>query len=207
MENYETPIPDFGVVGGASWTFNPSMQALNLTFLATTVSYELKKRSNYRCQNLNNRNLLFLVEITSGSPDLYCQLCRIFCKFFRNIVLAEHFIQKPGKSKYCNFLNSKLRHGYISALHKFYKIFRTQRGNQKHVKLDNIFWKLHVFEINIFSLSQFNFTFRKELEKENILSKSFISVTSGWDISMDPILQFDFKKLLDLDLKNLGLLF
>ena len=43
MENYETPIPDFGVVGGASWTFNPSMEALNLTFLATTVSYELKK--------------------------------------------------------------------------------------------------------------------------------------------------------------------
>ena len=72
INDNKTPIPDFGVVGGASWTFNPSMQALNLTFLATTVSYELKKRSNYRCQNLNNRNLLFLVEITSGSPDLYC---------------------------------------------------------------------------------------------------------------------------------------
>ena len=37
-------------------------------------------------------------------------------------------------------------------------------NKSEHAKLDNIFfWKLHVFKINIFSLSQFNFIFKKEL--------------------------------------------
>ena len=31
------------------------------------------------------------------------------------LYLAEHFIQKSDDSKYCNFLNGKLRRGYISA--------------------------------------------------------------------------------------------
>ena len=48
------------------------------------------------------------------------------------------------------------------------------------LKLDNIFfWELHVFKIPTFSFSQFNFVFRKELQKasKNVLSKSFSSVT------------------------------
>ena len=37
-------------------------------------------------------------------------------------------------------------------------------NKSEHAKLDNIFfWKLHVFKINIFSLSKFNFIFKKEL--------------------------------------------
>ena len=39
-----------------------------------------------------------------------------------------------------------------------------------HVKLDNIFfWKRHLFEIDIFYLSWFNSTFRKELARARSL--------------------------------------
>ena len=33
-------------------------------------------------------------------------------------------------------------------------------------KLDNIFWKLHLFKINIFSLPQFNFYFLEKNYKK-----------------------------------------
>ena len=44
---------------------------------------------------------------------------------------------------------------------------------------NTFFWKLHVFKIIIFSISQFNFIFRKKLEKAstNVLSKLLINVT------------------------------
>ena len=47
----------------------------------------------------------------------------------------------------------------------FYKRSIMSISKSTHVKLDNIFWKLHVFKINIFSLPQFNFYF---LEKSYI---------------------------------------
>ena len=33
----------------------------------------------------------------------------------KKLCLAESFVKKTGDFKYCKFLNSKLRHGYISA--------------------------------------------------------------------------------------------
>ena len=36
--------------------------------LAYTISYELKT-SHYRCRKMNNRNLLFIIEITFDSPQ------------------------------------------------------------------------------------------------------------------------------------------
>ena len=91
----KSAFPQTFTVGGASWTSDPSMEAENckikpasmfqLTFLPTTISYELKK-SNYLYQNLDNRNLLFLIEIPYSRPDLHCSLCWIFRKFLRNYI-------------------------------------------------------------------------------------------------------------------------
>ena len=69
--------------------------------------------------------------------------------------LGECFIQKSGSSKYCNLYYSQFRHEYISA--SFTKFSEHREQIRTHIKLDNIFsWKLHVFEIIIYFLSQFN---------------------------------------------------
>ena len=79
--------------------------------------------------------------------------------FVRNIFGAA-LRTKSGDSKYCNFLNSKLHHGYISA--NFTK-FSEPSSKNTFCQCVNQNTKLHVFEINIFSLPQFSFIFWKEL--------------------------------------------
>ena len=107
-----------------------------------------------------------------------------------------------------NFVNSKFHHViFLQGLQNFQNtaVFNINEQITTHIKFDNIFFcELHIFKSKILSLSQFKFIFRKDWQKGNagILSKSFISVTYSWDI-----LQFNFRKSLDLNLKNLGLLY
>ena len=61
---------------------------------------------------MNNRSLLFFIEITCDSPDLHDQLCWKFCKFLRNYIWRSTLNKKVAILS-CNSLNSKLLHGQI----------------------------------------------------------------------------------------------
>ena len=78
----------------------------------------------------------------------------------KKLYIAKRFVQNSDDYKYCNY-------SIMDMLCKFYKIFRSSRSSRihnnkeiiTHVTLDNIFWKLHDFKMNIFSLPQFDFYF------------------------------------------------
>ena len=77
------------------------------------LSIEVKFHKLEWSSPLNNRNLLFLIGITFASPDLYG-----YVEYFVNsweIIFGGELLSKSDDSKYCNFLNSKLCHAYISA--------------------------------------------------------------------------------------------
>lgn len=87
------------------------------TLLPKTTSGELK-RSNYRYQNLNHRNFVFLIEITFGGPQIFIVSFVIVLLNIsyipKKLDLAQRLVQKSGGSIYCKFLNNKLIHGYFS---------------------------------------------------------------------------------------------
>ena len=51
--------------------------------------------------------------MTFGSPDLYYSYVENFVNS-KEIIFGGVLCSKSGDPKYCNFLNSKLRHAYIS---------------------------------------------------------------------------------------------
>ena len=114
----------------------------------------------------------------------------MFHKLLRNYIWWSTCFRK-GDSKYCNFINTLTIRTYV--------------------QLENIiFWKLHVFRINIFPLDHNLILFSEKIVKskrkcyqifQNHLAE-ILFVTYSWDI-----LRFNFKKPLDLDLKNFRLFY
>ena len=114
----------------------------------------------------------------------------------KKLYLAEHFIQKVATlNTVTSFTVNSVMDVFLQVLQNFQNfktkaVFKTifkntfcQWVNQSTCSV-NIFQKMHVFKINIFYLSQFNFILRKELLKTSpkVLSRSFISVTYSGDI-------------------------
>ena len=100
------------------------------------ISYEIKKKSYYRCQNVNNRNLLFLVEITFDGPDLYCQLCWIFHKFLRNYIWLSTSIKNVAT---LNIVNSLTVNSVMDIFQQVSENFQNTVSKSEHM-LDNIFF-------------------------------------------------------------------
>ena len=99
------------------------------------------KRSNYRCQNFDHQNWLFLIEIKFGGPHICCLLCWIFRKFLRNCIWQSTPFKKVATLHTAAFLKANF----------VVDIFLRILNNFQNI--DNIFWKLHVFKINPLSAS------------------------------------------------------
>ena len=114
-------------MGGASWTLDPSREALNCKIKLAKNKFILVNILTYNNFIWTKKGVIINVEIwiiktyysllKSHSAFQICTVSYVeYCisKIPKKLYLAERLVRKSVHCKYCNFLNNKLRHGYAS---------------------------------------------------------------------------------------------